>query len=75
MSYKHNARVETCATGFYSRGEVSNGRKALSHWRKSLSKEERKKRFEYDSNLAKTVLAIVGVALVALLIWLDYKGY
>ena len=40
-----------------------------------LSKRERNKRLEYDSNLAKTVLAIVGVALVALLLWLDYRGY
>ena len=40
-----------------------------------LSKGERKKRLEYDASVAKTVLAIVGVALVALLLWLDYKGY
>ena len=41
-----------------------------------LSKGERNKRLDkYDSHLAKAVLAIVGVAMVALLIWLDYKGY
>ena len=29
----------------------------------------------YDTALTKSVLAIIGIALVALLLWLDYKGY
>ena len=29
----------------------------------------------YDTTPAKTVLAVVGVAVVILLLWLDYRGY
>ena len=38
-------------------------------------RRQRKERLEYDSSGAKTVLAIVGVAIVILLLWLDYRGY
>ena len=32
-------------------------------------------RTAYDTTRAKTVLAVVGVALVLVLLWLDYKGF
>ena len=36
---------------------------------------ERRERLAYDTALTKSVLAIIGIALVALLLWLDHKGY
>ena len=38
-------------------------------------RRQRKERVAYDNSGAKTVLWIVGVALVILLLWLDYRGY
>ena len=40
-----------------------------------LSKKEQKKRIDHDPRLAKKMLTIVGAAVLALLIWLDHKGY
>ena len=33
------------------------------------------KPIDYDTRPAKTILAIIGAAVLALLIWLDHKGY
>ncbi len=40
-----------------------------------LSKKEQKKRIDHDPRLAKKILTIIGAAVLALLIWLDHKGY
>ena len=40
-----------------------------------LSKGERKKRLEHDSHLAKSILAVIGVAVLAVLFWLESRGY
>ena len=40
------------------------------------AKEALKEHLErFDTSAAKTVLAILGVAVVILLLWLDYRGY
>ena len=44
-------------------------------WAQIDQRRRRKERLEYDTTPAKTVLAIVGVAVVILLLWLDYQGY
>ena len=67
---KHSLSKKEIGVGWHG-GNVGIGGES----RVPLSKGERKKRLEYDASVAKTVLAIVGVALVALLLWLDYKGY
>ena len=38
-------------------------------------RRKRKERLEYDTTPAKTVLAVVGVAVAIVLIWLESKGY
>ncbi len=37
--------------------------------------KKREKAIVYDTRLAKTVLAILGAAILALILWLDHKGY
>ena len=38
-------------------------------------RRRRKERLEYDTTPARTVLAIVGVAVAIVLLWLEYQGY
>ena len=56
------------------------------HGVSNLSNEEKKRDWTahrrrrerldaYDTTPARTVLAILGVAVVILLLWLDYRGY
>ena len=58
----------------YGVSNLSNeDKKTASHF---FNPRRRKERLaEYDTSRAKTVLTVVGAAVVILLLWLDYRGY
>ena len=58
----------------YGVSNLSNeDKKTASHF---FNPRRRKERLaEYDTTRAKTVLAIVGVAVAIVLVWLEYQGY